>query len=57
MRGDEYKGGGQNDEIRTKNTSIESNRLVLMDNFNVVTNHESRGLAPFCIGNLFMVTF
>ena len=57
MRGDEFKSGGQNDEIRTKNTSIESNRLVLMDNFNVVTNHESRGLAPFCIGNLFMVTF
>jgi hypothetical protein len=56
MRGHEYRIETRG-KIRTKNTSAESNRLALMDNINVVTNHESRALAPFCIANLFMVTF
>jgi hypothetical protein len=56
MRGHEYK-----ERKETRNPNEEQLRhvkaFILMNQFNVVTNHQSRGLAPFCIANLFMVTF
>jgi hypothetical protein len=56
MRGHEYK-----ERKERRNPNEEQLRHVkafrLMNHFNVVTNHQSLGLAPFCIANLFMLTF
>jgi hypothetical protein len=55
MRSHEYKMEQMN-EIRTTNGSATSKRFRVMNHSNIVTTNHV-GLAPFCIANLFMVTF
>jgi hypothetical protein len=69
MFGGEFYPKRANDAMRGTNIKMKERRnpnekqlrhvkaFSLMDHFNVVTNHQSRGLVPFCIANLFMVTF